>query len=116
MRTCSSRIGHNAFVAQANVYCSRPVRVLPRSKGTRKTSLPEELCLERGTDFERADFLDAVEIEDCGILLDEANRTHPENLNSPLRLPVGSASETSRLWSTCQYTCVCFGFGRSGAA
>ena len=42
----------------------------------------QELSLERGTYFEKAAFLDAVETEGCVILLDEANRTHPENLNA----------------------------------
>jgi len=84
--------------------------LLTGPKGTGKTSLPKEfaatqgrpfftvhcqliaerddwwgskeLSLERGTYFERAAFLDAVETEGCVILLDEANRTHPENLNA----------------------------------
>jgi nitric oxide reductase NorQ protein len=42
----------------------------------------KELSLERGTYFERAAFLDAVETPGCVVLLDEANRTHPENLNA----------------------------------
>ena len=42
----------------------------------------KELSLERGTYFEKAAFLDAVETAGCVILLDEANRTHPENLNA----------------------------------
>ena len=42
----------------------------------------KELSLEKGTYFEKAAFLDAVETEGCVILLDEANRTHPENLNA----------------------------------
>jgi nitric oxide reductase NorQ protein len=84
--------------------------LLTGPKGTGKTSLPKEfaatqgrpfftvhcqliaerddwwgskeLSLDRGTYFERAAFLDAVETEGCDILLDEANRTHPENLNA----------------------------------
>ena len=42
----------------------------------------KELSLERGTYFEKDAFLDAVETPGCVILLDEANRTHPENLNA----------------------------------
>lgn len=42
----------------------------------------QELSIERGTYFEKAAFLDAVETPGCVILLDEANRTHPENLNA----------------------------------
>ena len=42
----------------------------------------KELSLERGTYFEKAAFLDAVETPGCVVLLDEANRTHPENLNA----------------------------------
>lgn len=42
----------------------------------------KELSLERGTYFEKAAFLDAVETPHCVVLLDEANRTHPENLNA----------------------------------
>ncbi|MEK7876606.1 MAG: AAA family ATPase, partial [Pseudomonadota bacterium] len=42
----------------------------------------KELSMERGTYFEKAAFLDAVETPGCVILLDEANRTHPENLNA----------------------------------
>jgi len=84
--------------------------LLTGPKGTGKTSLPKEfaaaqgrpmftvhcqliserddwwgskeLSLEKGTYFEQAAFLDAVETEGCVILLDEANRTHPENLNA----------------------------------
>ena len=42
----------------------------------------KELSLERGTYYDRAAFLDAVETPGCVVLLDEANRTHPENLNA----------------------------------
>jgi nitric oxide reductase NorQ protein len=42
----------------------------------------KELSMERGTYFDKAAFLDAVETPHCVILLDEANRTHPENLNA----------------------------------
>jgi len=84
--------------------------LLTGPKGTGKTSLPKEfaaahgkpmftvhcqliaerddwwgskeLSLERGTYFEKAAFLDAIETVGCVILLDEANRTHPENLNA----------------------------------
>jgi len=42
----------------------------------------KELSLEKGTYFEKAAFLDAIETPGCVILLDEANRTHPENLNA----------------------------------
>ena len=42
----------------------------------------KELSLEKGTYFEKAAFLDAVETPGCVVLLDEANRTHPENLNA----------------------------------
>lgn len=84
--------------------------LLTGAKGTGKTSLPQEfaaahqfpfftvhcqliaevndwwgskeLSVERGTYFEKAAFLDAVETPGCVILLDEANRTHPENLNA----------------------------------
>ena len=84
--------------------------LLTGPKGTGKTSLPKEfaaahgfpfftahcqliaerddwwgskeLSVERGTYFEKAAFLDAVETPHCVILLDEANRTHPENLNA----------------------------------
>lgn len=40
-----------------------------------------ELSPERGTHFHRAALVDAIETPGCVILLDEANRTHPENLN-----------------------------------
>lgn len=84
--------------------------LLTGPKGTGKTSLPQEfaaahrfpfftahcqliterddwwgtkeLSVERGTFFEKAAFLDAVETPGCVICLDEANRTHPENLNA----------------------------------
>ncbi len=84
--------------------------LLTGPKGTGKTSLPKEfaaaqgkpmftvhcqliaerddwwgsreLSVERGTYFEKAAFLDAVETPGCVVLLDEANRTHPENLNA----------------------------------
>ena len=42
----------------------------------------KELSLDKGTHVERAAFLDAVETEGCVVMLDEANRTHPENLNA----------------------------------
>jgi len=42
----------------------------------------KELSLEKGTYFDKAAFLDAVEMPGCVILLDEVNRTHPENLNA----------------------------------
>jgi nitric oxide reductase NorQ protein len=42
----------------------------------------KELSLEKGTHFEQAAFLDALETPGCVICLDEANRTHPENLNA----------------------------------
>lgn len=42
----------------------------------------KELSVERGTYFQKAALLDAVETPGCIILLDEANRTHPENLNA----------------------------------
>lgn len=41
-----------------------------------------ELSVDRGTYFDRALFVDAVETPGCVVLLDEANRTHPENLNA----------------------------------
>ncbi len=41
-----------------------------------------EMSPERGTYFQRTALLDAVETPGCVILLDEANRTHPENLNA----------------------------------
>ncbi len=84
--------------------------LLTGPKGTGKTSLPQEfaaavgrpflnvhcalvgerdewwgtteLSLDKGTHFEQAAFLDALETEGCVICLDEANRTHPENLNA----------------------------------
>ncbi len=84
--------------------------LLTGPKGTGKTSLPKEfaaaegkpmftvhcqlitetddwwgtreLSLEKGTYFETAAFLDAIETPGCVVLLDEANRTHPENLNA----------------------------------
>lgn len=40
-----------------------------------------EMSPERGTYFQKAALVDAVETQGCVILLDEANRTHPENLN-----------------------------------
>ncbi len=42
----------------------------------------QELSPEKGTYFQQAAFLDAVETPGCVVLLDEANRTHPENLNA----------------------------------
>lgn len=42
----------------------------------------KELSVERGTYFEKAAFLDALTTPECVVLLDEANRTHPENLNA----------------------------------
>ncbi|MFH1141178.1 MAG: AAA family ATPase [Chloroflexota bacterium] len=41
-----------------------------------------EMSPEQGTYFRKAALVDAVETPACVILLDEANRTHPENLNS----------------------------------
>lgn len=41
-----------------------------------------ELSVSQGTYFQKAALLDAVETPGCIILLDEANRTHPENLNA----------------------------------
>lgn len=41
-----------------------------------------EMSPELGTYFRRAALLDAAETTGCVILLDEANRTHPENLNA----------------------------------
>ena len=42
----------------------------------------QELSPEKGTYFSKAAFLDAVETPGCVVLLDEANRTHPENINA----------------------------------
>lgn len=84
--------------------------LLTGPKGTGKTSLPQEfaaavgrpflnvhcalvserdewwgtteLSLDKGTHFDQSAFLDALETEGCVICLDEANRTHPENLNA----------------------------------
>lgn len=42
----------------------------------------KELSVDRGTYFEKAALMDAVETPGCVILLDEANRTHPQNLNA----------------------------------
>ena len=84
--------------------------LLTGPKGTGKTSLPKEfaaaqgrpfftmhcqliterddwwgskeLSIERGTYFDRAAFLDAIETPGCVVLIDEANRTQPENLNA----------------------------------
>ena len=42
----------------------------------------KELSIEEGTYFKKAALLDAVATPGCIILLDEANRTHPENLNA----------------------------------
>lgn len=41
-----------------------------------------ELSIERGTYFRKAALLDVVETPGAIVLLDEANRTHPENLNA----------------------------------
>lgn len=41
----------------------------------------KEMSTEKGTYFQRAALVDAVETPGAVILLDEANRTHPENLN-----------------------------------
>ncbi|MFH1140284.1 MAG: AAA family ATPase [Chloroflexota bacterium] len=41
-----------------------------------------EMSPQRGTYFRKAALVDALETPGCVILLDEANRTHPENLNA----------------------------------
>ncbi len=42
----------------------------------------KEMSAADGTYFQKAALVDAVETPGCVILLDEANRTHPENLNA----------------------------------
>lgn len=54
----------------------------------------KELDVKRGTFFRTAAFLHAVETPGCVVLLDEANRTHPENLNSLF----GLLDDNRRAW------------------
>ncbi|MBF8267683.1 MAG: BssE [Dehalococcoidia bacterium] len=41
-----------------------------------------EMSIREGTYFQKAALVDAMETPGCVVLLDEANRTHPENLNA----------------------------------
>ncbi len=41
----------------------------------------KEMSVERGTYFEQAAFVDAIRTPGCVIVMDELNRTHPDNLN-----------------------------------
>ena len=53
-----------------------------------------EMSIERGTYFEEAAFVDAIETPGCVVVMDELNRTHPDNL-SPL---FGLLDHRRRAW------------------
>ncbi len=46
----------------------------------------DRLSMERGTYYEQARYVDALETENCVIILDEPNRCHPEVLNTNFAL------------------------------